>query len=83
MAKHTRMSAITKPLYTQLMATKEISTNDITTTTTDLDVKLQNAVAIFNNTTKPRVPIVDLTTAPAPVPPPQPYEDAFCAPTVL
>ena len=69
-AKHNRTQALTNRFYTQYMANEESSMDDITTTPTYLNMKLQNAVAIFHNTTKPSALTVDLTTSPAPVPPP-------------
>ena len=65
--KHHRMKAISNSFYTQLMTTQEA--DGTTTMTTDLELKLRSAVAIFTSPTKPIPPVVDLTQT-EPVPPP-------------
>ena len=66
--KHHPVEAITRDLYTQLMATPEA--DDITTMTTDLELKLRSAAAILTSPARPGPQLVDLTQ-PEPVPSPE------------
>ena len=65
--KHRRVDSALQRMYTQLMATPEA--DDVTTLTTDLDVRLRSAAAILTSPTRPEPQLVDLTE-PEPIPSP-------------